>query len=223
MNRSYIDTHLVVDRYLQGELSEEETAEFEERLVWDSALVDEVDLATKLLEGLRAVLDRNESDGSGYRGALDRVVNLFQVPAYAAAASFMLAVGMSWVILSNNQPNGETAPLDMALPTEIVPLFTTRGTDSSTMIVSEGSWTVILLDAPAGYDKFRVSIHPQDEQSPPVWSGEDLLPTYPDSLALSMPGSVLGEGDYVLLLDGIAVDADNFERIQTIPFVVARP
>lgn len=223
MNRSYINTHLVVDRYLQGELSEDEAAEFEERLVWDGGLVDEVDLAMKLREGIRAEQHRIELDVSGNRGALDSLVGWFQVPAFAAAASFMLAVGVSWTVLNNDRPNGEVLPPDQGLPTEIVPLFATRSADPSTVVISADSWSVILVDAPVGYEKFRVSVHPQDEQSPPVWSGEDLIPTYPDSLAVGMPGSVLVAGEYVLSLDGIVAGGDNFEHIQTIPFVVARP
>ncbi len=54
MDRNYMNLHLVVDRYLQGTLQDDEKTEFEERLLWDEELMDELDLAERLREGLRA-------------------------------------------------------------------------------------------------------------------------------------------------------------------------
>ena len=54
MDSNYIEQHLLIDRYLQGTLKEGENDAFEERMVWDKDLVDEVDLARQLREGLRA-------------------------------------------------------------------------------------------------------------------------------------------------------------------------
>jgi len=61
MDKQYIRTHLVVDRYLQGALSAREVAEFEERLTWDEELLDELDLAEHL-RGAVGLADRYGGD-----------------------------------------------------------------------------------------------------------------------------------------------------------------
>jgi hypothetical protein len=222
MNRNYINTHLVVDRYLRGELTEEEIALFEERLVWDQALMDEVDLAQKLRAGIRSVLETDESAEFRHGGMVDRVVSLFSVPAYAAAASFLLAVGMTSVLLTGNSPTGNSLPTAGQLATEIVPLYATRSTDAVAMTVSEDAWRVLLLDAPAGYTMFRASVRRREDGDEVLWSRDDMLPTYLESLAVGMPGRILEEGAYVLILDGKAEGATAYTRIQEIAFVVTQ-
>ena len=100
MDENHIKRHLVVDRYLQGTLSKGEAAEFEERLVWDRELIDELDLAERLRAGLREAIG-----GKGYAAAAGRVSigdwlsTLFSVPQYAAAASFVLAATLTAGVL----------------------------------------------------------------------------------------------------------------------------
>lgn len=221
MNRNYIDTHLAVDRYLRGTLSEDELAEFEERLVWDQALMDEVDLAEKLREGLQAHLDKDEPASARNRFT-ERLITLVGVPAYAAAASFLLAVGLTSFVMTNMTPAGGPSPSNGTARTEIVPLFATRAASGIDIEVSDSAWTVLLIDAPRGFSSFRASVARQDDDTV-VWSGDDLEATYPDSLALGMPGEVLAEGAYSLLIEGQAADRLIWQQIQVIPFSVSRP
>ncbi|MEM9209729.1 MAG: hypothetical protein AAGA61_10810, partial [Pseudomonadota bacterium] len=220
MNRSYIDMHLAVDRYLRGTLTEAETAEFEERLVWDQALIDEVDVAQKLQEGLRAALARNEAASPVVAGLPSRIASVFRSPIYAAAASFLVAVGLTSTGMLSVPRQGDVSPATDRMPTEIVALYATRSNDAISVVVSENAWTVLLVDAPYGYESFRAEVTATGEGAPAIWTQQNLLPTYPDSLAIGMPGRALVAGRYELVLEGRMPDADGYQRIQRIAFNV---
>ncbi len=53
IDKTYMTRHLTIDRYLQGNLSDEEIIEFESRLAWDQELGEDLDLAERLQFGLR--------------------------------------------------------------------------------------------------------------------------------------------------------------------------
>ena len=119
MDRNYIETHLLADRYLQGALTESEQAEFEERLTWDQELIDELDIAEHLREGLKQSIATDKySIGESRAGVFGRLSEWFAVPQYAAAASFLVAITLTAsVFMSPLTPDGE----GQLGTTEIVP------------------------------------------------------------------------------------------------------
>ena len=214
-----MNTHLAVDRYLRGTLADDELAEFEERLLWDEELRDEVDLAERLREGLEASVQR-AAEKAPRTGLVDWLTGLFYVPQYAAAASFVLAVALTAGIFMSPLIEVEDQPGGDVMPTEIIPLIATRGTDAPTIYVDPDSWVVLLVDAPGGYDSFRVSVRRNDADEP-FWVRDNLQTTYPEALAITVPGSALGAGDYVLALDGVRVSdtgGPSHEHVQDIRF-----
>lgn len=222
MDRNYIDLHLVVDRYLQDILSEGEKAEFEERLVWDQALIDELDLAERLRDGLREATGeysytlRTDSIGIG-----DWLPNLFSIPQYAAAASFVLAVTLTASVLLNPFGPGRDSDEFDATPTEIVPLLVVRGATSSPVVFNADSRLVLLVDVMGAHDSYRVTVRQDVAGAEAFWTQDDMLPTYLDSLAVSMPGSMLRAGRHVLTVEGVTASAAGemaYEHIQDIPF-----
>jgi hypothetical protein len=222
MDRNYIDRHLVIDRYLQGTLAEGEKAEFEERLIWDHELIDELDLAERLRDGLVESIKEDKYTASyGQAGVVGRLSGLLSVPQYAAAASFVLAVTLTAGVLLN--PFGPDSDLqgNQAVPTEIVPLLVVRGADVQTIIVNENAWTVLLVDVLGAYDSYRVTVRKDESGADPIWMQDELLPTYPEALAVGMPGSVLAAGRYVLSLEGVresGTGEKTYEHVQDIPF-----
>ena len=225
MDSKYIDTHLVVDRYLQGGLAEGELAEFEERLVWDQELIDELDLAERLREGLQeSIADDKYTASHGNYGIVARLSGLWSVPQYAAAASFLLAVTLTaGVFLSPFGPDRDFGDNQVAT-TEIVPLLVMRGDTAQTIFVNERAWTVLLVDVTGNYDSYRITVQKDEPEGEQMWIQDGLLPTYPDALAVGMPGNLLATGSYVLSLEGVR-DADaggkTYERIQDIAFNTA--
>jgi hypothetical protein len=244
MDRKYINTHLLTDRYLLGTLTEGELAEFEERLVWDQELIDDVELAEKLRDAVRrSVMDDSYKISEVGASVVGRLWALFSVPQYAAAASFLLAVTLTAGVLLNVFPSdrdfmGESTPTEIGVPenrwrfalqssevasiaTEIVPLVAVRSERGPTIAVNDATWVVLLVDAPASYDSYRVSVREDESGADPFWVQDDLSPTYPDALAVGMPGSALAAGRYVLSLAG-ALDSGSgektYEHIQEISF-----
>lgn len=215
-----MDRHLVIDRYLQGTLPNGEVSDFEERLVWDQALMDELDLAEKLRDGLRAsAVQPRYSVESG--SLMSRIAGLMAVPQFAAAASFMLAVIATTGVLLNPFTASTSFVGNQATLTEIVPLYAVRGDTAVPVVVNADAWTVLLVDAPATFPSYRVSITPEVPDATPVWMQEGLSPTYPESVAIGMPGSILTAGNYTLVLEGMQVTAAGdtvYEHIQSISF-----
>jgi hypothetical protein len=222
MDKKYIELHLVADRYLQGTLSAGEVAEFEERLTWDQELIDELDLAERLRDGLR------EATGEGsYTVAADRagiggwLSDVFSVPQYAAAASFVLAATLTAGALLNPFGAGRGTDGFQATLTEIVPLVVFRGATASPVVFSAGTQLVLLVDVTGSHPSYRVTIRADQPGAPPFWMQEHMRPTYLESLAVSMPGGLLEAGPYVLTVAGVSTPDGGekiYEHIQDISF-----
>ena len=221
MDKKYI-LDLVVDRYLQGTLSEGEVAEFEERLTWDQELIDELDLAERFRDGLREATGEDSctvtADRAGIGGWLS---NLFSVPQYAAAASFALAVTLTAGVLLNPFGAGRSTDGFQATPTEIVPLVVVRGAPATPVVFSAGTQLVLLVDVTGSHASYRVTIRADQPGASPFWTQDDMLPTYLESLAVSMPGDLLEAGPYLLTIEGASTPDDGekiYEHIQDISF-----
>ena len=218
MDRAYIDLHLVTDRYLQGQLTESEEAEFEERLTWDQALVDELDLAEQLRDGLRrAELSGDVSHGTAKPGLFSR---LWSQPQYAAAASFVVAAIIATIVSSNVQGPGDDP---QGSRTEVIPLVAVRGAARSTITVSSDTTSVLLIDESEGYTSYRVTIAEEGITAETTWSAEGITPTYPQSLAISLPPGFLHAGTYLLTVEGELTNATGariYEHVRDIPFDV---
>lgn len=219
MEKRYIDTHLLVDRYLQDSLEESELAAFEERLVWDEELVDEVQLASMLRDGLRKTA--NNGEYSLEESPLSRVADFFRVPQYAAAASFLFAVALGIGFLNSPMLSGSDRGGSTDVTTDIVPLMALRSSEGPTIYVNAGSWTVLLVDVVGSYERFRATIRQRRNGGTEIWSGDELIPNYLDTISIGMPGHLLPAGQYLLTLEGTAASGSGYEHIQDLPFTAA--
>jgi hypothetical protein len=222
MDRKYIEQHLVVDRYLQGTLPGGELAEFEERLTWDQELIDELDLAERLRDGLREAAEEDSYTVAADRaGIADWLYNLFSIPQYAAAASFALAVTLTAGVLLNPIGTGLGTDGFQATSTEIVPLVAVRGATASPVVFSADTQLVLLVDVTGSHASYRVTVRADRPGASPFWTQDEMLPTYLDSLAVSMPGDLLEAGPYALTVEGVSTSDDGekiYEHIQDISF-----
>jgi hypothetical protein len=243
--------HLAVDRYLQGTLDERDQAAFEERLLWDQTLIDELDLAERLREGLRASsADDLYEIAAGTSGFRERFFRMWSMPQYAAAAAFFLGVGLASMFAMNlPAPDDSLSPRDMVefrpertfarvqhdptrgvdrggqeAITSIVPLLAVRGAAIQTIAVDERAWTVLLVDVPGDYDSYRITVREEGSGAELVWMQNDLVPTYPDALAVGMPGTSLRPGRYLLEVEGARDDATGartYDHLQAFTFEAA--
>lgn len=210
MDKDQMKNYQHIEQYLQNGLSVEELAAFEEEFLSSGQLLDELEAAEKLKQGLQdlAAVEKTQSpvDQPSWLGAL------FHSPQYAMAASFLLVVslGVSGVLLQKFDLTPGVGQLVSALPTQITPLISTRGASDGQSINSlrlggEEKNHVLMLDPGfSSYSFYRTSVYKLDPAGGAnrIWQVDGMLPGYEDMLALSLPGSMLDPGKFEIRIEG---------------------
>jgi len=201
MDINYIKMHLVIDRFVQGKLTGDEKAEFEERLIWDNSLREQVDLAETLRAWLRRSGEENKHTISEPESSTGRISNIFLAPRYAAAASFVLGALITFTVL--DIPDADLGfTVDASTPSLVMPLLSTRstGTDIQSIPVARGAITMLLVDVPNPDHIYRVSVRPSGSADP-VWTQEGLSVGYLEAIAVGIPGDALPPDTYVISIE----------------------
>ena len=229
MDKGHMKNNQLIEQYLQGGLSAEEQAAFEEEFLSSQQLLDELEAAEKLQQGLQdlAALDKAHTPEK----QPPWIMSMFHSPQYAMAASFLLAVslGVSGVLL---QGGGRTPGPDLlvsALPTQITPLISVRGASNGQSIntLQLGSMEqnrVLMLDPGfSAHSHYRTSVYrrgPADALTR-IWQVDEMLPGYEDMLALSLPGSILEPGIFEVRIEGWRDEwpaGHDWEMVNTLTF-----
>jgi hypothetical protein len=172
-------------------------------------LLDELELAEKLQQGLQDVaivetLHKKARPGS-------RSASFFRTPQYAAAATVFLFVSMavSTVLYQRVERLSETGQVMSFDNTRVIPVLTARGAPSNEPIThfspAEGEEIVLLVDpGPDRYPRYRMTVFRQDggDAEKPVWQRDSIVAGYQDMVALSIPGTKLEVGDYLIRVEG---------------------
>ena len=222
MEKRYIDTHLLVDRYLQDSLDESEKADFEERLVWDEELVDEVELAEKLRNGLRQSVETGEYRADESSGS--SILTFLRTPQYAAAASFLLAVAITLAIVNRPMMFDRAPNTGSVRKTEVMPLMALRSSDGPTLRINRAAFTVLLVDVVESHDTYRATLRSRAADNGEIWQEGGLVPNYLETLSIGIPGRLLAPGSYVMTIEGATVlesGESQYEHIQDLPFIAA--
>jgi hypothetical protein len=205
MNREYISEHNVVERYLMGRLSDEELAAFEERCLWDQEVLDELEAAERLREGLRDF--DSGSAQSAPRGPLARWL---LSPQWAVAASVLLVVSLATTgqLLLTRSPSS-----DVGLATaRVYSIEMTRGAEEPSAIVHVGpadEWVVLLVYPDMErHERFQASLYRAGE-SRAAWQAPDISVGTGESLAVTLPAALLTPGAYRLQVIGM-LDSDIY-------------
>lgn len=217
MDRQYIRDHQVVERYLTGTLTADEEQAFEEAYLGDAEILDELQAAERLREGVK---DLNAAGRLGRPRAPAPWRRWVASPQYAAAASVLLAVtlGFSMMLYRENIDLRENGVSSTSTVTRLVELGPVRGGNVTGIPAPEqDEWTVLLLDAGiAAYDTYRAVLTRQgDGRSEQIWSRDDLEPQLGGAILVGVPGRVLRPGAYEARIEGRMDDwsADRFEEI----------
>ena len=208
MDEKYTKEDMLVERYLEGKLTAEQTASFEEQFLSSDELLNELEAAERLGQGLHDVSALENAHVT--KKLTSNVVSLFQSPRYAMAASFMLLVSLSVssVLLQKNAHLSEFDS-NQAVPSEIIPLVSVRGAagnELNTLPLGDTPKQFVLMLDPGfePYSHYRATVYRLDTAKEPamLWQVDEMLPGYEDMLALSLPSSVLSTGDYEIQLEG---------------------
>lgn len=204
MNEDTNSMNPTIERYLQGKLSSDEEAAFEEAYLADRELLHDLELAEKMREGFKG-LEAEAHPPSTYAG---RWRAFAAAPQVAAAASVLLVISVifSGVTYVENQSLQQAAGgFTASAPTRLVPLFTVRG-DSAVEISrpSADEWTVLVADPGfTEYDRYDATVSRRtDTSTEQVFRLDGLTPSYDGQLAIGMPGRLLESGDYSVEIDG---------------------
>ena len=237
MNIKYTNENMLIEHYLEGKLSDEEAASFEQQFLSSDELLDELETAELLGRGLNdvsALENANVTESPEPRAVSSSgVVSLFQSPRYAMAASFMLLVslGVSTVLLQKNAHLSDYGSIQ-AVPTEIIPLVSVRGVagnDLNTLPLGDAPKQFVMMIDPGyeAYSHYRATVFRLDSAEEPAMllQVDDMLPGYEDMLALSVPSSVLSPGDYEIQLEGWLDEwpaNHGFEQLDTKTFKIEK-
>jgi len=222
MDRQYIRDNDVIERYLKGALAADEEQAFEEAYLGDAELLDQLQAAERLRDGIK------ELDSAGGLGrSRPRWQQMLASPRYAMAATVLLAVslGFSSVLYNENQVlrgGGSQTPMI----TRFVALESVRGGNvPETAAPAQDELIVLLLDAGiVAYDTYRAVITRRDgERSEEIWSRADLAPQLNGAIAVGLQGRMLRPGIYEAKIDGRMNGwaAGRFEEVALTSFVVA--
>jgi len=217
MDRQYIRDHQVIERYLSGALTADEEQAFEEAYLGDAEILDQLETAERLREGLK---------GADAAGRLERARRpapwrqWLASPRYAAAASLLLAVsvGFSTILYRENRTLREDSLSSTSMITRYVPLESVRGGNVTTIEAPEqDELTVLLLDAGiVAYDTYRAVLTRADgAESEEIWRRADLARELGETISIGVPGRTLRPGSYEARLEGRMNDwpAERFEEV----------
>ena len=71
---------------------------------------------------------------------------------------------------------------------------------------------VLLVDVTGSHASYKVTIRADQPGASPFWTQDDMLQTYLESLAVSLPSGLLEVGPYVLTVEGVST-SDDGEKI----------
>ncbi len=195
MNRQYIRDNQVVERYLQGRLTADEQAAFEEAYLGDSELLQELKTADLLRRGLEAhdaAQRREQRPSAAARSAA--------APRYALAASLVAGIALSfssYLFVENRELRSENVA-----PARVVPLVAVRGGNPNSIEAATTNGRTVLLIDPGftPYDRYQATVRRSDGAE--LFSVDGLTPSYESQLGVTLPSRLLTPGDYEVVLAG---------------------
>jgi hypothetical protein len=208
---------------LLGTLSAAEEQAFEEAYLADAELLDELEVAERLREGVRDLHGAGPVAPQQRRsGWLATVASpRFGIAASVVAAAALVSAGALYLQNRVLQSSGPT-PLTAATHTRLLPLVSVRGPDNANVLVAPppDEWIVLLLDAGfADYDHDRAMLVRRDRNAEQELLRLDgMTPTYEGLLAVGVPGRMLAAGEYEIRLQAgradwpIGRDLDELSR-----------
>ncbi len=226
MNASFVEQHQVIDRYLLGKLSAQQTDEFEVLCLHDQDVLEQLELSEKMLAGFRRADEQNILQDIQFKSLEDEPAQLslaqgevksaaarkFPTWSYATAASLIIGVCLVSSITVFSQRDASSSAFEPQINTPIFELARTRSAaaepDYIVRISDQPEWMVLAMDlGQVDYDRYRATLLDQDKTV--VWQSDGLEPNYQDALTLSLNSAKLEEGNYLVKIEGLAGTDDS--------------
>jgi hypothetical protein len=224
MEHQDVKDAMLVDRYLAGNLTAREREAFETHYLSCTACLEELELTEKLRQGARDTVggatEGSPDTKSSRTSQLAKTV--LRTRRYATAATVLFAVSL---LVSGRLYQQLLLP-DPLTGAQVVPIHATRGSASRPANVvhlrSTATTIILLIDpGPAPLPEYRVTVLKVTGDSyQKVTLLDGLKPTYEQMVAVSMPGTTLESGDYLLSLDGKATPDQEYRPVTELSFTV---
>ena len=231
MDRQYVDDHHVVARFLSGQLSADESREFEKYMLAHPEIVHDLESTARLKVGLHVLKETGELDG------LLKPKAFFHSARYALAASAaVLALGALFYFRGGapHSPklfasvNSLVDPGGHLLPrARTYAVLRTRGADYDALVelpvTPQGVELRVLPENAAHPARYRVSLAriADDDSLTTIDSVAALIPNETGFVSVYFDSSKLALGRYQLTIRGDvgtdAPDAVSLFRIKLIP------
>jgi hypothetical protein len=202
MDRQRIRDEQIVERYFQGKLTPDEEQAFEEAYLADRELLEELEVAERLRQGLRDHADLGQAEQAPRRAGW-----LGARPPYALAASVVAAFALasSGVLYVENRELRNT--VDAPSGARVLALVSVRGAGNPNTIEAPraGEPTVLLIDTGfSDYDRYRAVLARRNESAgeTELFRSTELEPADDGTVALVLPARALTAGDYEVRLEG---------------------
>src|SRR5688572_16744094 len=141
MDRQYIRDNGVIERYLSGALTADEEQAFEEAYLGNAELLEEIEAAERLRDGMKGL----DSAGDLQRSR-PRWQQAFASPRYAMAASLLLAVSLGFsTVLYNENRNLRGGVASTPMITRFVALEAVRGGNARSVAAPDEDELITLM------------------------------------------------------------------------------
>ena len=231
MNRQYLEDHHVIARFLAGQLTEDESREFEEYMIANPEIVHDLESTARLKVGLHVLKDRGELEGVVKSKAV------FRDARYALAASVAILAVCALLYFRGGAPQAPHLLASMSTLVDraghLMPLartyaiLRTRGTDYDALVELPATPQAIELrvlpENSAHPARYRVSLArvADDDSLSTVGSVAGLAPDGNGFVSVYFDSSKLTRGRYQLTVRGDvgtdAADAVSLFKIKLIP------
>jgi len=217
MDHSLIERTDVIDRYVRGTMPPAERSEFEEHYLDCQECLEQLELARSLREGIKvcaaqasqgvAAQPRSRSFGwFGWRLATSAAMALLLISAIPSVVLYRSLESTRTELDQETRKADQlvNAPL---LPPGVYTLSPTRGAQATRTIRIPHSprWILLALELDTSqYHDYRAVL--RDGTGQTAWSSDELKADGPDAIGVALPSRILHPGDYMLVLEGHAVD-----------------
>jgi hypothetical protein len=225
MEKRYIRDNQVVERYLRGALTPDEERAFEEAYLGDPELLNELEAAERLRQGIEDLgaageLERRPSGGSRFSVPFSK--------PWAAAASLVAVIGLA--VSAGLYRDNATLRQELAavanVDVRLMPVMTLRGAPESEIEApSEAGLAVLLVDpGVTSFESYRAVLSAA-QGGAEIWSADGLRPEFQDQLVIAVPGRLLPPGRYEIVVTARMNDwpADRSEPVTRTAIRVVAP
>ena len=183
MDRQYVDDHHVVARFLSGQLSEDESREFEEYMLANPEIVHDLECTARLKVGLHVLKETGELD------SLLKPKTFFRDARYALAASVAILALCTLFYFRGGAP--QTPKLFASVRSLVDPVgHLLPMAHTYAILRTRGNTYDAFVELPANPQAIELRVLPENAAHPPRYRVS--LARFADDDSLTTVGSVAG-------------------------------